>query len=105
MMDIHNPDSLHPFRDANGCEPFYGDVINSQIVGPYNCIYVASNKGLTEINLTTFKTRRLLDGYIRTLEFKSDEELWAGAETGIYIYNLKNNNITKVSHTLKVWLQ
>lgn len=97
MMDIHNPDSLHPFRDANGCEPFYGDVINSQIVGPYNCIYVASNKGLTEINLTTFKTRRLLDGYIRTLEFKSDEELWAGAETGIYIYNLKNNNITHLT--------
>lgn len=79
---------MRPFVDADGRDVFKGDVINGETLGGINCIYVASNAGLTEINLTTRKTRRLLDAYVRAVRFKSDDELWAGTETGLYICNL-----------------
>lgn len=90
-------ETLHPFKDADGNEIFKDDIINCQINGPYNCIYVASFNGLTEINFTNGKTRKLLDAYVRTLQFKSDDELWAGTETGLYIYNLTNDRITHLT--------
>lgn len=86
---------LKPFKDADGKEIFKGDIINGQVNGSHNCVYIASISGLTEINLTSGRTRRLLDAYVRTLQFKSDTELWAGTESGLYIYNLAND---KVSH-------
>lgn len=88
---------LQPFRDANGNEIFKGDIINWQVDGPHNCIYVASVNGLTEINLTSGKTRRLLDTYVRALQFKSDDELWVGTESGLYIYNLTNDKVTHLT--------
>lgn len=90
-------ETLHPFKDADGNEIFKDDIINCQINGPHNCIYVASFNGLTEINFTNGKTRKLLDAYVRTLQFKSDDELWAGTETGLYIYNLTNDRITHLT--------
>lgn len=81
---------LIPFKDTDGNEPFKGDIINTQVVGPHNCIYVGSSNGLTEINMTTGKVRRLLSYYVRDLEFKSDRELWVGTESGLYIYDLEN---------------
>lgn len=88
---------LTPFRDAEGKEVFKNDIINSQVSGPHNCIYIGSFKGLTEINLTTRKVRRLLNAYVRSLQFKSDEELWAGTESGLYIYNLITGKVTHLS--------
>lgn len=86
---------LKPFKDADGNEIFKGDIINWQVNGPHNCVYIASVNGLTEINLTSGRARRLLNAYVRALQFKSDTELWAGTESGLYIYNLAND---KVSH-------
>lgn len=80
--------TLLPYKDAEGREPFRGDIVYAQITGPYNCWYIGSTNGLTEINLTTGRTRRLLDYYVRDLKFKSDKELWVGTETGLYIYDL-----------------
>lgn len=85
---------LQPFKDADGNEIFKGDIINWQVNGSHNCVYVASVNGLTEINLTTGKARRLLHTYVRALQFRSDNELWVGAESGVYIYNLTNDKIT-----------
>ena len=79
---------MRPFKDSKGNETFKGETINQGTGGAYNCIYVASNVGLTEINFTTRKTRRLLNAYVRTLQLKSDNELWAGTETGLYICHL-----------------
>ena len=79
---------MRPFRDAEGREPFKGDVVNMITPGPHNCVYVASNAGLTEINLTTRKTRRLLDAYVRTARLGADGELWVGTETGLYVLSL-----------------
>lgn len=88
---------LQPFRDADGNEVFKNDIINWQVNGPHNCVYTASLNGLTEINLTNGKTRKLLDTYVRTLQFRSDDELWIGTESGLYIYNLTNNKITHLT--------
>lgn len=78
-----------PFRDSDGKEPFKDDIINTRIAGPHNCWYIGSSNGLTEINLTTGRVRRLLDYYVRDLGFKSDKELWVGTESGLYIYDLE----------------
>lgn len=88
---------LQPFKDADGKEIFKGDIINWQVDGPHNCIYVASLNGLTEINQTTGKARRLLNTYVRSLQFRSDEELWVGAESGLYIYNLTKDKVTHLT--------
>lgn len=89
--------TLYPFKDADGYEPFKGDIINTRIAGPHNCMYIGSSNGLTEINLTTGKVRRLLNYYVRDLQFKSDQELWVGTESGLYIYDLVNENITHLT--------
>lgn len=88
---------LQPFKDADGNEVFKDDIINCQVDGPHNCVYVASFNGLTEINYTNGKSRKLLNAYVRTLQLKSDEELWAGTETGLYIYNLANDQVTHLT--------
>ncbi len=88
QTDIDFKSPLVPFKDINGNEVFKDCIIYAQVQGPHNCVYVGSLKGLTEINLTTRKTRHLLDAYVRTLQFNSDMELWAGTETGVYIYDL-----------------
>lgn len=93
--DFETP--LQPFKDAEGNEIFKNDIINWQVSGPHNCVYVASLNGLTEINQTTGKTRKLLNTYVRALQFKSDNELWVGAESGLYIYNLTNDKITHLT--------
>ncbi|MDR1742646.1 MAG: response regulator [Dysgonamonadaceae bacterium] len=93
--DFETP--LQAFKDADGNEIFKGDIINHQIEGPRNCMYVASLNGLTEINRTTGKTRRILDAYARSLQFKSDDELWIGTENGLYIYHLSNENIVHIA--------
>lgn len=90
-------ETLQPFKDADGNEIFKDDIINCQVNGPHNCIYVASFNGLTEINFTNGKSRKLLNAYVRTLQFKSDDELWAGTETGLYIYNLTNDHVTHLT--------
>jgi ligand-binding sensor domain-containing protein/signal transduction histidine kinase/DNA-binding response OmpR family regulator len=88
---------LTPFRDADGREVFKGDIINAQVKGLHNCIYIGSMNGLTEVNLTTLKTRRLLHAYVRALQFKTDDELWAGTESGLYICNLKTGKTTHLT--------
>ena len=93
--DFETP--LQPFKDAEGNEIFKNDIINWQVSGPHNCVYIASLNGLTEINQTTGKTRKLLNTYVRALQFKSDNELWVGAESGLYIYNLTNDKITHLT--------
>ncbi len=100
-IDNHLSGNLVPFRDADGKEVFKNDIINWQVYGLHNCMYVASLNGLTEINLTNKKTRRLLDTYVRTLKFRKDDELWIGTETGLYIYNLRSDELTHLTAPLQ----
>ena len=41
--------------------------------------------------------RDRLNTYVRALQFKSDNELWVGAESGLYSYNLTNDKITHLT--------
>lgn len=83
--DFH---TLLPFKDSDGKEIFKNEIITTRLPGSHNCWYVGSSNGLTEINLTTQKTKRLLDHYVRDMEFSSDKELWVGTENGLYICHL-----------------
>lgn len=89
--------TLFPFQDSEGKEPFKDDIINTWIMGPHNCWYIGSSNGLTEINLTTGRVRRLLNYYVRDLGFKSDKELWVGTESGLYIYDLEKGEIAHLT--------
>ncbi len=89
----------------DGHEPFRGDNISKLLPGPYNCIYVGTVRGLKEVNLTNKTVRTLLskdesgdDIYVREIAFYSDDELWTGTESGLYIYNLLTNKTTHLQN-------
>lgn len=88
---------LQVFKDADGNETFNGDIVNWELEGSHNCIYVASTNGLIEMNFTSGKTRRLLDAYVRVLQFKSADELWVGTENGLYIYHPSSGAFTHLN--------
>ncbi len=91
--------TIHPFVSADGKKVFDGDPIMRIILGAYNCFYVASvGGGIKEVNLGSGKVRDLLltdekneKVWCRELMFFSDDELWIGCESGIYIYNLRTD--------------
>jgi len=93
--------TLKPFVSDTGDNPFKDDIINKIIAGPHQSLFVGSSKGgLKEINLQTGKVRDLLSEikakepvYVREIAFNSDDELWIGTESGLYIYNMYTGKI------------
>lgn len=92
--------TLHPYLSPDDGSKVFADYIITKIVqGAYNCLYIGSAKtGLTELNLTSGKSRRLLFAdekgepvFCRDLIAYSDNELWVATESGIYIYNLRTS--------------
>ncbi len=57
---------------------------------------MASSIGLFELNLTTKVVHRLLDVYVRSICFSSENELWVGTEQGVYIYNLHEHTYQSI---------
>lgn len=100
--NLTEPDSLKPFICIDGRQPFKGDIINKMVKGKYNKLYIGSaNGGLNEVNLTTREVKEILTVddsgnkiYVREIMFYSDNELWIGSESGIFIYNTQSGNIT-----------
>lgn len=94
--------TIVPFLSPDGKDVFRGDVISRMIPGAYNCLYIGSSGGgLKELNLTSGQVRDLLltDGngesiFCRDLIAYSDNEIWIGTESGIYIYNLRTGKYT-----------
>ena len=95
-----NLKTLQPYLSpVDSRELFRDDVVTKILVGPYNCLYISSLKmGVQELNITSGKLRALLltdenneSLYCRDLLIPSDNELWIGTETGIYIYNLRTD--------------
>ena len=91
--------TIHPFVSSEGKKVFDGDPLMKVLPGAYNCLYVASvGGGVKEVNLGSGKVRNLLltdeTGeriWCRELMSFSDDELWIGCESGIYIYNLRTD--------------
>ena len=90
--------TLHPYLSPTDHQEIYAnDVVTCLAKGAYNCLYVSSLKGgVKELNLTSNKIHDLLSVdergesvFSRQLLVASDNELWIGAESGLYIYNLR----------------
>ena len=90
--------TLHPYLSPEDNKDVYAnDVVTSIVKGAYNCLYIGSLKGgVKELNLTSSKLHDLLltdesgeSVFCRELLVASDSELWIGAESGLYIYNLR----------------
>lgn len=90
--------TLQPYvSPVDNREIYANDVVTSLVRGAYNCLYVGSLKGgVKELNLTSNKLHDLLSEdesgesvFCRELLVASDNELWIGAESGLYIYNLR----------------
>ena len=79
-----------PFRDNLGEERFKGDVVHCISGDGRGNLYVSSKKGLFRINIATNETERLIDDFVRVHAFYSENELWAGTESGLYILNLED---------------
>lgn len=100
-------ETLHPFVSSEGIRAFDGNPIMRVLRGAYNCLYVASvGGGVQEVNLSSGKVRDLLlideTGeriWCRELMFFSDDELWIGCESGVYIYNLRTNKYIHLSES------
>ena len=95
-----NMKTLQPYRSpVDGKDVFHNDVVTKIVAGDYNCLYISSIKnGVQELNLTSGKLRNLLltdengeSVYCRDLLIPSDNELWIGTESGVYIYNLRTD--------------
>ena len=96
--------TLHPYLSPLDNKEFYAnDVVTCIVKGAYNCLYVGSLKGgVKELNLTSNKLHDLLSEdesgepvFCRELLVASDNELWIGAESGLYIYNFR---LSKYAH-------
>lgn len=94
--------TLSPYLTQTGNHAYVNDVVSDIVSGPYNCLYIGSAKeGLKELNLTSGQMRSLLSKdengepiYCRDLMMMSDNELWMGTESGIYIYNFRTGKHT-----------
>lgn len=110
-LDIHDGnlyssrDGLHTLKPvfSPGIKaPFKGKRINKLLPGPYNCLYVGTDDGLMEVNLTSGALSSLLPGtaasgeslFVREMVFYSDDVLWIGTESGIYVYNSRTGETT-----------
>lgn len=108
-IDVHD-DNLYyskdllttvtPFFSKDKKESLGGDYVCKMVAGPYNCLYLGTVSGLKEVNLTNKTVRTLLSKdelgdhiYVREISFYSDDELWIGTESGVFIYNLRTNKV------------
>lgn len=100
--------TIHPFISSDGNKAFEGDALMKVLLGAYNCLYVASvGGGIKEVNLGSGKVRDLLVSdekgekiWCRELMFFSDDELWIGCESGVYIYNLRTDKYVHLKSSM-----
>ncbi|WP_455585905.1 two-component regulator propeller domain-containing protein [Bacteroides sp.] len=100
--------TLVPFSTANGKQPYEDDIVNRIVPGASDYLYLGSAKGgLKEINRKTNEVRDILlydehgePIYVRGIAFYSDEELWVGAESGLFIYNMNNGNTVHLTSVI-----
>lgn len=87
--------TLTPYRDDSGRMTFHKSVVN-QIALKNNAMYLCTSAGLFAMNPAGGTCRKLLDGYVRTVEFAGGE-LWAGTEKGLCIYTLATGEVNRIT--------
>ena len=96
-------ETLHPYTSPiDHREPYANDAVTTIVKGSYNCLYIGSLQGgAKELNLTSNKLHDLISVdesgesvLCRKLLMASEHELWIGAESGIYIYDLRMGKYT-----------
>lgn len=87
--------TLKPYKDHNGNMFFHKSVVNN-IKQRGNDMYLCTSYGLFVLNTKGRTLRKLLDGYVRTVEF-TGQELWAGTEKGICIYNTATGTMNRIT--------
>ncbi|WP_300702466.1 hybrid sensor histidine kinase/response regulator transcription factor [Bacteroides sp.] len=100
-----NFQTLHPYISSDGQKAFENDVITKTLLGAYNSLFVSSIAGgVKAIDLTSGRVRDLLvfdergeKIWCRDLLAFSDNELWIGCESGVYIYNLRTDKYVHLS--------
>jgi len=100
--------TVKKYLNANGEEPFKNELITIIHFGDFNRMYIGSeHNGLFELNLTTQKVTELpftsdqsQQIFVRCLYPYTDNELWVGTETGVYIYNLETKACTHLSNNI-----
>ena len=99
--------TLHPYLSEQGEEVFDNSVITKLICGTYNRLYIGSTHGVQELNLTSGRLRNILhtnesgeDIYCRDLLMVSDNDLWIGTESGIYIYNVHTDKYVHLRNSM-----
>ena len=100
-------ETLQPYLSEQGKEVFDNDVITRLVCGTYNRLYIGSTHGVQELNLTSGRLRSILhanetgeDIYCRDLLMVSDNSLWVGTESGIYIYNLHTDQYVHLRNSM-----
>ena len=96
-----NMETIVPFVSSDNEETFKNDVVTKILQGPYNRLYIGSLKGgVKELNLTSGKISNLLltdengeNIFFREFILCSENELWIGTESGVYIYNLRTKKL------------
>lgn len=90
--------TLYPYVSTKGKEVFDDEVVTKIFPGTYNRLYIGSTRGVQELNLTSGMLRTILqddeqgeDIYCRDLLMVSEDELWVGTESGVYIYNVRTD--------------
>lgn len=81
----------------DGSEPFKNELIKAIYFGDFNRAFIGSEiNGVFELNLVTQNIKNLPLSqnpseliFVRCLYPYSDNELWIGTETGVYIYNIE----------------
>lgn len=90
--------TLTPFSFRDGQNTHRWGYSSKMIAGPYNCLYIGTVDGLVEVNLSTKTVRDLLQKdvsgdniFVREITFCSDNELWVGTESGVYVNDLSTH--------------
>lgn len=100
--------TLVPFCTGNGEQPYKDDIVNRIVPGADDALYVGSAKGgLKVVSRKTHEVRDILLNdehgepvYVRGIAFYSDEELWVGAESGLFIYNMNTGSTVHLTSVI-----
>lgn len=96
--------TVHQYQPKENLDIFDGGIVSDMLLVGKKLYIISNNSGLVELNTVTGrltklfshdKARRIL---MRKIIFHTEDEMWIGSESGIYIFNLSTNNYKNLTH-------